>query len=133
MFWSHAGVLVLPAASLFKGRSGWCGTSARWRPIQRTYGHAPLVLVKTCTTCPSMSGCQKNCSLQPSRGILPIGPDPDPWYYPATEFFIAALREFILGFFLAQDPAETGSTNTICTCPVTRAPPRLLHDADRLV
>lgn len=93
---------------VFKGRSGWCGTFCPLAPIQRTYGQAPVVLVKN-GYCPSCLGCQKNCyDFNPRAAIHADLADPDPWYAGHKEFFIAALPGFILGFFLAKSPAETG-------------------------
>lgn len=59
-------VLVFSALGLaflggvfFKGRSGWCGTFCPLAPIQKAYGHAPVVTVKN-GYCPTCVGCQKN-------------------------------------------------------------------------
>ncbi len=53
-------VLAFVGGVVFKGRSGWCGTFCPLAPLQKAYGHAPLLLVRNgyCETC---LGCQKNC------------------------------------------------------------------------
>jgi hypothetical protein len=67
-----------------------------------------VVLVKN-GYCPSCLGCQKNCyDFNPRAAIHSDLADSDPWYSGHKEFFIAALPGFIVAFFLAQNPAETG-------------------------
>ena len=103
-----ASICALVGGIVFKGRSGWCGTFCPLAPIQRAYGQAPVVLVKN-GYCPSCVGCQKNCyDFNPRAAIHSDLTDSDPWYSGHKEFFIAALPGFIVAFFLAQDPAETG-------------------------
>ena len=103
-----ASILALAGGVVFKGRSGWCGTFCPLAPIQRAYGQAPVVLVKN-GYCPSCLGCQKNCyDFNPRAAIHSDLADSDPWYSGHKEFFIAALPGFIVAFFLAQNPAETG-------------------------
>jgi nitrite reductase (NADH) large subunit len=104
-----AGVLAVLAAAfvgglIFKGRSGWCGTFCPLGPIQRDYGHAPLVMVRNgyCDTC---LGCQKNCyDFNPRAAIFGDMYDEDPRYAGQRRFFMAMMPGMILGYFL-QGPA----------------------------
>lgn len=93
---------------IFKGRSGWCGTFCPIAPIQKSYGQAPVVIVRNgyCDTC---LGCQKNCyDFNPKAAIHSDLNDPDPWYAGHKKLFIAGLPGFAIGFFNAVDPSETG-------------------------
>ncbi len=93
---------------LFKGRSGWCGTFCPLAPIQKAYGHAPIVTVKN-GYCPTCVGCQKNCyDFNPRAAFLSDLTDSDLWYAGHKKFFVAGLPGFAMGFFTALDPAETG-------------------------
>src|SRR5262249_13780774 len=99
---------ALVGGVVFKGRSGWCGTFCPLAPIQRAYGQAPIVIVRNgyCSTC---VGCQKNCyDFNPRAAIHSDLTDPDRWYAGHKEIFIGALPGFVLAFFLAQAPSETG-------------------------
>jgi len=104
-----AGVLAVLAAAfvggwIYKGRSGWCGTFCPLGPIQRDYGHAPLVMVRNgyCETC---LGCQKNCyDFNPRAAIFGDIYDEDPRYAGQRRFFMAMMPGMILGYFL-QGPA----------------------------
>ncbi|WNK00262.1 FAD-dependent oxidoreductase [Thalassospiraceae bacterium LMO-JJ14] len=108
-------VLVFSALGLaflggvfFKGRSGWCGTFCPLAPIQKAYGHAPLVTVKN-GYCPTCVGCQKNCyDFNPRAAFLSDLTDKDLWYAGHKKFFVAGLPGFAIGFFTAADPAATG-------------------------
>ncbi|MFX8339332.1 hypothetical protein ABTL37_19100, partial [Acinetobacter baumannii] len=40
-----AGGLAFFGGVVFEGRSGWCGTFCPLGPIQRDYGHAPVINV----------------------------------------------------------------------------------------
>lgn len=103
-----ASILALGGGIVFKGRSGWCGTFCPLAPIQRAYGQAPVVLLRN-GYCPSCVGCQKNCyDFNPRAAIHSDLADSDPWYSGHKEFFIAALPGFIVAFFMAQNPAQTG-------------------------
>jgi NADPH-dependent 2,4-dienoyl-CoA reductase/sulfur reductase-like enzyme/ferredoxin len=100
------GVLVLAffGGLIFKGRSGWCGTFCPLGPIQRNYGHAPLIMVRNgyCSTC---LGCQKNCyDFNPRAAIFADMFDEDPRYAGQRRFFMAMMPGMILGYFL-QAPA----------------------------
>lgn len=93
---------------LFKGRSGWCGTFCPLAPIQKAYGHAPVVTVKN-GYCPTCVGCQKNCyDFNPRAAFLSDLTDSDLWYAGHKKFFVAGLPGFAMGFFTAADPAQTG-------------------------
>ncbi len=92
----------------FKGRSGWCGTFCPLAPIQKAYGHAPILTVRN-GYCPSCVGCQKNCyDFNPRAAFLSDLSDKDLWYAGHKKFFVAGLPGFALGFFTAQDPTQTG-------------------------
>ena len=89
---------------VFKGRSGWCGTFCPLGPIQRTYGQAPVVLVKNgyCQTC---VGCQKNCyDFNPRAAVFSDVYDDDPRYASQRRLFMGLLPGLILGYF-GQGPA----------------------------
>ena len=96
------GVLVLGFAGgyVFKGRSGWCGTFCPLGPIQRDYGHAPLVLVRNgyCRPC---VGCQKNCyDFNPRAAVFEDLYDSDPTYSGQRRFFMAMMPGMVLGYYL---------------------------------
>ena len=85
---------------VFKGRSGWCGTFCPLGPIQRAYGHAPLVLVRNgyCSTC---VGCQKNCyDFNPRAAVFGDIYDDDAVYAGQRRFFMAMMPGMVLGYFL---------------------------------
>lgn len=93
---------------LFKGRSGWCGTFCPLAPIQKAYGHAPLVTVKN-GYCPTCVGCQKNCyDFNPRAAFLSDLKDSDLWYAGHKKFFVAGLPGFAIAYFTAPDPASVG-------------------------
>ena len=71
-------LLALAGGVVFKGRSGWCGTFCPLSPVQRTYGQAPLVVVKNgyCNPC---VGCQKSCyDFNPRAAVFSDIYDDDP-------------------------------------------------------
>ncbi len=100
--------LSLLGGFLFAGRSGWCGTFCPLAPIQKAYGHAPILLVGNgyCETC---VGCQKNCyDFNPKAALLTDLADEDPWFARHKLFFVAALPGFAFAFFTADPIHETG-------------------------
>lgn len=107
-------VLVFGALALafiggvfYKGRSGWCGTFCPLAPIQKAYGHAPVVTIRN-GYCPTCVGCQKNCyDFNPRAAFLSDLADKDPWYAGHKKFFVAGLPGFAIGFFTAQDLAQS--------------------------
>lgn len=112
---NHSGVLVgagilvvlalaLAGGTVFKGRSGWCGTFCPLAPIQRTYGQAPLLVVKNgyCNPC---VGCQKSCyDFNPRAAVFSDVYDSDPRHAAQRRLFMALLPGLILGYFL-QGPS----------------------------
>jgi nitrite reductase (NADH) large subunit len=102
------GVLVLAFVGgiAFKGRSGWCGTFCPLGPIQRFYGHAPVILVRN-GYCPSCVGCQKNCyDFNPAAAIFSDLDDEDPAYVGQRRFFMAMMPGVLCGYFLqGPDPS----------------------------
>lgn len=96
---------------LFKGRSGWCGTFCPLGPIQRTYGQAPVVLVRN-GYCEPCLGCQKNCyDFNPRAAVFTDVYDDDPRYAAQRRLFMGLLPGLLLGYFLAvplglNHPAE---------------------------
>lgn len=109
LFNSHAGwlatiiLLALAVAFIggliFKGRSGWCGTFCPLAPIQKAYGHAPLLLVPN-GYCPTCVGCQKNCyDFNPRAAIFSDLQDQDVWWSDQRKFFIGLLPGLIFGYF----------------------------------
>lgn len=103
-------VLMLLAALvgglIYTGRSGWCGTFCPLGPIQRAYGHAPLMVVKNgyCDTC---VGCQKNCyDFNPRGAIFADLADTDPRFAAQRRLFYGLLPGLICGYFL-QGPSQS--------------------------
>ncbi|KPF52479.1 hypothetical protein D621_11470 [beta proteobacterium AAP51] len=97
-------VLAFAGGLVFKGRSGWCGTFCPLAPIQRTYGQAPLVVVKNgyCNPC---VGCQKSCyDFNPRAAVFSDLYDDDPRHAAQRRLFMALLPGLVLGYFL-QGPA----------------------------
>jgi len=97
-------LLALAGGTVFKGRSGWCGTFCPLAPIQRTYGQAPLLVVKNgyCTPC---VGCQKSCyDFNPRAAVFSDVYDDDPRHAAQRRLFMGLLPGLILGYFL-QGPA----------------------------
>lgn len=93
---------------IFKGRSGWCGTFCPLAPLQKAYGHAPLVLVRNgyCETC---LGCQKNCyDFNPRAAFFSDLKDSDPEWSEQRKFFIALLPGLIVGYFNSGGFVESG-------------------------
>jgi ferredoxin len=100
--------LAFVGGLVFAGRSGWCGTLCPLAPIQKAYGHAPL-LVERNGYCPTCVGCQKNCyDFNPRAAFLTDLNDRDPWYAGHKQFFVAALPGFAIAFFTAPDPRDVG-------------------------
>ena len=93
---------------IFKGRSGWCGTFCPLAPLQKAYGHAPLVLIRNgyCETC---LGCQKNCyDFNPRAAFFSDLKDSDPEWSEQRKFFIAFLPGLIVGYFNSGYVPESG-------------------------
>jgi NADPH-dependent 2,4-dienoyl-CoA reductase/sulfur reductase-like enzyme/ferredoxin len=107
------GVLLLALAGgfAFKGRSGWCGTFCPLAPIQRTYGQAPLVVVKN-GYCEPCVGCQKSCyDFNPRAAVFSDVYDDDPRHAAQRRLFFGLLPGLILGYFL-QGPEPAYGTGT---------------------
>ena len=84
-------LLAFAGGSVFKGRSGWCGTFCPLAPIQRTYGQAPLIVVKNgyCNPC---VGCQKSCyDFNPRAAVFSDIYDEDPRHAAQRRLFMALL------------------------------------------
>ena len=99
-------VLAFAGGSVFKGRSGWCGTFCPLAPVQRTYGQAPLIVVRNgyCTPC---VGCQKSCyDFNPRAAVFSDVYDEDPRHAAQRRLFMGLLPGLVLGYFL-QGPAPT--------------------------
>ncbi|MCW5634145.1 MAG: FAD-dependent oxidoreductase, partial [Rubrivivax sp.] len=107
-------VLVLLVAAfvggwLYKGRSGWCGTFCPLGPIQRTYGQAPLVLVRN-GYCEPCLGCQKNCyDFNPRAAVFSDVYDDDARYAAQRRLFMGLLPGLLLGYFLAAPLGVQGT------------------------
>ncbi|CAD5369880.1 2Fe-2S ferredoxin-type domain-containing protein [Rubrivivax sp. A210] len=98
--------LALAGGWVFKGRSGWCGTFCPLAPIQRTYGQAPLIVVKNgyCNPC---VGCQKSCyDFNPRAAVFSDVYDDDPRHAAQRRLFMGLLPGLILAYFL-QGPAPS--------------------------
>jgi len=101
-------LLALIGGFVFKGRSGWCGTFCPLAPLQKAYGHAPLMLVRNgyCETC---LGCQKNCyDFNPRAAFFSDIDDSEPEWSEQRKFFIAFLPGLIVAFFNASFSAQAG-------------------------
>ncbi len=97
-------VLAFAGGTVFKGRSGWCGTFCPLAPIQRAYGQAPLIVVKNgyCNPC---VGCQKSCyDFNPRAAVFSDVYDDDPRHAAQRRLFMGLLPGLILAYFL-QGPA----------------------------
>jgi NADPH-dependent 2,4-dienoyl-CoA reductase/sulfur reductase-like enzyme/ferredoxin len=97
-------VLAFAGGYVYKGRSGWCGTFCPLAPVQRTYGQAPLIVVKNgyCNPC---VGCQKSCyDFNPRAAVFSDVYDEDPRHAAQRRLFMGLLPGLILGYFL-QGPA----------------------------
>ena len=104
------GALLLAFAGgvVFKGRSGWCGTFCPLSPVQRTYGQAPLVVVKNgyCNPC---VGCQKSCyDFNPRAAVFSDVYDEDPRHAAQRRLFMGLLPGLILGYFLLGPLGDRG-------------------------
>lgn len=97
-------LLAFAGGTVFKGRSGWCGTFCPLAPVQRIYGQAPLIVVKNgyCNPC---VGCQKSCyDFNPRAAVFSDVYDDDPRHAAQRRLFMGLLPGLILGYFL-QGPA----------------------------
>jgi nitrite reductase (NADH) large subunit len=107
-------VLAFAGGVLFKGRSGWCGTFCPLAPVQRTYGQAPLVVVKNgyCNPC---VGCQKNCyDFNPRAAVFSDVDDSDPRYAAQRRLFMGLLPGLVLGYFLQNEaPPAWGAAGPV--------------------
>lgn len=100
-------LLALVGGLIFKGRSGWCGTFCPLAPLQKAYGHAPLLLVRNgyCETC---VGCQKNCyDFNPRAAFFSDLEDSETEWSEQRKFFIAFLPGLILAYFGSVYPVPT--------------------------
>jgi NADPH-dependent 2,4-dienoyl-CoA reductase/sulfur reductase-like enzyme/ferredoxin len=101
-------VLAFIGGYFYKGRSGWCGTFCPLAPIQKAYGHAPLLLVRN-GYCEPCLGCQKNCyDFNPRAAIFSDLDDTDGWWTEQRKFFIAMLPGLIVAFFNNDFQATIG-------------------------
>ncbi len=108
-------ILAFAGGVYFKGRSGWCGTFCPLAPIQKAYGHAPLLLVKN-GYCEPCLGCQKNCyDFNPRAAIFGDLDDADGWWTEQRKFFIAMLPGLIVGFFNTSFSVESGLMSYLLT------------------
>ena len=101
-------LLALVGGIIFKGRSGWCGTFCPLAPLQKLYGHSPLLMVRNeyCKQCVS---CQKNCyDFNPRAAIFNDLRDSNIRWAEKRKYFAALLPGLIIGFFNARQPADAG-------------------------
>ena len=101
-------VLAFIGGSLFKGRSGWCGTFCPLAPIQRAYGQAPLIMVRNgyCNPC---VGCQKSCyDFNPRAAVFSDIYDEDPRHAAQRRLFMGLLPGLVIGYFVQGPVAEQG-------------------------
>ncbi len=100
--------LALIGGLLYKGRSGWCGTFCPMAPIEKLYGHAPLVMVRN-GHCKPCVGCQRNCyDFNPRAAIYSDLDDRETWRGERRKIFAALLPGLMIAFFNAQPPQEVG-------------------------
>ncbi len=101
-------LLAFVGGLIFKGRSGWCGTFCPLAPLQKVYGHAPLLMVRN-GYCEHCVGCQKNCyDFNPRAAVFSDLRDSDTRWSDKRKYFAALLPGLIIGFFNARQPAEAG-------------------------
>ena len=105
----------------FKGRSGWCGTFCPLAPVQRTYGQAPLFVVRN-GYCEPCVGCQKSCyDFNPRAAVFSDVYDEDPRHAAQRRLFMGLLPGLILGYFV-QGPVLADGTGLyllvlmLCCC-----------------
>jgi len=102
-------LLAFAGGTVFKGRSGWCGTFCPLAPVQRTYGQAPLIVVRN-GYCQPCVGCQKSCyDFNPRAAVFSDVYDEDPRHAAQRRLFMGLLPGLILGYFL-QGPAPDYGT-----------------------
>jgi NADPH-dependent 2,4-dienoyl-CoA reductase/sulfur reductase-like enzyme/ferredoxin len=106
--------LAFAGGSVFKGRSGWCGTFCPLAPVQRTYGQAPLIMVKNgyCNPC---VGCQKSCyDFNPRAAVFSDVYDDDPRHAAQRRLFMGLLPGLVLGYFLqGAEPVSSEPTHAL--------------------
>ena len=108
-------VLAFAGGSVFKGRSGWCGTFCPLAPIQRTYGQAPLIVVRNgyCNPC---VGCQKSCyDFNPRAAVFSDVYDDDPRHAAQRRLFMGLLPGLVLGYFLQGAAPAYGTGQYLIT------------------
>ncbi len=116
--WVGAGIvlvllLAFAGGTLFKGRSGWCGTFCPLAPVQRSYGQAPLFVVRNgyCTPC---VGCQKSCyDFNPRAAVFSDIYDDDPRHAAQRRLFMGLLPGLVLGYFLQQGQADISTAHSV--------------------
>lgn len=102
-------VLAFVGGSLFKGRSGWCGTFCPLAPVQRTYGQAPLLVVRN-GYCEPCVGCQKSCyDFNPRAAVFSDIYDEDPRHAAQRRLFMGLLPGLVLGYFLQESTPQVGT------------------------
>ncbi len=103
--------LAFAGGSVFKGRSGWCGTFCPLAPVQRTYGQAPLFVVRN-GYCEPCVGCQKSCyDFNPRAAVFSDLYDADPRHAAQRRLFMGLLPGLVLGYFV-QGPAPLVGSGT---------------------
>ena len=100
--------LAFVGGRLYKGRSGWCGTFCPLAPVQRTYGQAPLFVVRN-GYCEPCVGCQKSCyDFNPRAAVFSDIYDKDPKHAAQRRLFMGLLPGLILGYFLLGPVLQEG-------------------------
>ena len=101
-------VLALLGGLVYKGRSGWCGTFCPMAPIEKLYGHAPLIMARNGHCMPCV-GCQSNCyDFNPRAAIYSDLRDKNHWRGDRRKIFAALLPGLVVAFFTAQIPQVHG-------------------------
>ena len=102
-------MVAFAGGMLFKGRSGWCGTFCPLAPVQRTYGQAPLVVVRN-GFCEPCVGCQKSCyDFNPRAAVFSDIYDEDPRHAAQRRLFMGLLPGLILGYFVQGTSPSYGT------------------------
>ena len=100
---------------IFEGKSGWCGTFCPMAVLERTYGMAPIVVVKN-NYCSPCLNCQKNCYDQNTTStIFKDLDDPDERFKGHRKLFIGILPGLILWYFTGASAVSADPIATVLT------------------
>ncbi len=98
-------VAAFAGGYFFKGMSGWCSTFCPILPVERLYGQARFVPIKS-AYCRPCIGCTRNCyNADPDKAAMQEQSTPGSLNARAYRIFAGLFPGFVLAFFTAAPEA----------------------------